>query len=166
MTLQTRATTSTTRAAEKILCSEFFKRHEILQTRLALLLRWQVIQSPVASSSVRRGASIYVNFGCPNDVFLPKVFHNRALAHCGGAQTISLSVSPLLRRDNNKTEQAESRPGSKLLSGAHHRVCRHSRVLYLFKAEGALAACFASRSFCSSDFQQSVFWSLLCWMRK
>ena len=32
----------------------------------------------------------------------------RALAHGGGAQTISLSVSPH-RRDNNKTEQVESR---------------------------------------------------------
>ena len=41
--------------------------------------------------SASGGASIHVNFGCLNDVFLPKVFQNRARSR--RAQTICLSNS-------------------------------------------------------------------------
>ena len=62
-----RATISTTRAAEKSVALSFLNKTKILRqfwTSRRVNMWWRYLGPP------SRGASIYVNFGCPNDVFL------------------------------------------------------------------------------------------------
>ena len=96
-TSQRWATISTTRAVEKSLALGFLNQNIFLRQYIGHLvwgeqstdIRARGRHRPPASAS--GGASIHVNFGCPNDVFLPKVFQNRVRSR--RAQTICLSIS-------------------------------------------------------------------------
>ena len=141
--MRRRATISTTRAAEKSSALSFLNQMIFLrqhQTSRHVFCNtsdsepWGVI---IVRPRPSGGASIYVNFGCPNDVFLPKVFQNRA--HGGPRRFVSLSLSrmDIIKRRRQRVRQV-SRLKIVIGSSSYHHSCRELRVLIIFKAEAGM----------------------------